>query len=678
MTDRRQPMTLRWSLTRTAGFAVLYLIAAYVGRLTIMDRTNLSLVWPAAGVGAVWFVAQHRSRWYLLDAAALAAVTVAINMATGASAAVAAVFVVANIVQATAFAALFGRWLPGLWGSGGTAQISRPQQLWRLVAIAVLTTLLGALVGPTGVWLVTGHYSFPAAAVWMARNSGSMLLIGAAGLRFGALYAARRRAPGAPAVAERPGAWLEGFLLIVVSTAAYVGVFAFTHGLPLAFVLITVTVWAGSRMNTTFVILHDLVFGGVAVLFTLYGDGPFAAIGSHPVRALVAQLFVAVVAVVGLAVALGRDESVGLREAAAEQARIFATVIDSMTEGLSVIDERGHVLLRNPAIARLLGGDTTGDASHGLFHDDGTLAADGDLPHQRALATGEPHAMDLIVRNGAVPQGRTLAVRATPLPGEINGRRYAVSVFSDVTAERRHRDELAAFAGVVAHDLCNPLAIVEGWSEDVADILADQGGQAADGMVRIRRAAERMRRLITDLLAYTTARDTPLALTVVDLADLVAEIAVAHADQAGATGTPVPRIRVGDLPAAHADRDLTRQLLDNLVRNAIRYTAPGTTPVITVEGTAEGGHAHIRVTDNGIGIPGGQHRTVFENFHRAHPGTSTAGTGLGLAICKRIAERHGGTINAAGNPDGPGTTFTFTLPCADLPAARPRAACEAK
>src|SRR5690349_5145175 len=148
-------------LLRTAGFTVLYVLATYVGRLTIMDGTNLSLVWPAAAIAAMRFVSQRDSPWRLLRAAAPAAATMAVHLA-------------ANLLQAWLFAYLLGRWLPDVWGSGGTAQVARPPgsttppppltglkatHLWRLTAIAVLSTLSGALVGPTGVWLVTGHYS---------------------------------------------------------------------------------------------------------------------------------------------------------------------------------------------------------------------------------------------------------------------------------------------------------------------------------------------------------------------------------------------------------------------------------------------------------------------------------------------------------------------------------------
>ncbi|MFI5932185.1 ATP-binding protein [Actinoplanes sp. NPDC051494] len=647
-------LTAGRSLVRTLGFAVLYLVATYAGRLTIMDGTNLSLVWPAAGVAAVWFVAQRSSRWRVFDVLALAAVTMVVNTATGAPAVLAALFFVANLAQAWMFSYLFGRWLPDLWGGGGTAPLSRPRHLWLLVAISGLATATGAVIGPTAVWLVTGSYSAPAAAVWMARNTASMLLIGAAGLCVGA--GLRRRTGPRPIT-------IESIVVTVVSAVAYLAVFGFLYGQPLAFVLIVMTVWAGSRLSTTFVVFHGLILGSVSVVCTLHGSGPFAAIASHPVRALVGQLFVGVVAVVGLAVALGRDERVAVQRAAADQARLLTTIIDSMSEGLAVVDAEGRFLLTNPASRRLIGtvsgtGQAAGNDFYGFHRTDGTLVPAGELPFQRALATGEPAGADIIVRNAGVPQGRTLAVRAVPLPYDIDGRRYAVNVFSDVTAQRRQVDELVAFAGVVAHDLSNPLTTVEGWAEIIAETVP-AGTEAAGGIARISRAGARMRSLIEDLLSYTIARDSAPAPERVAAAELVAAIAADRADQAESSGTPGPDITCGELPDVEADPDLVRRLFDTVIGTAIRYAVPGRAPRIVIDGERDGDVVRIRVSDDGIGIPAGGHEAVFESFHRD---PRVAGTGLGLAICRRIVHRHGGTITAAANPGGGGTTITLTLP----------------
>ncbi|MFC7531951.1 diguanylate cyclase domain-containing protein [Actinoplanes sp. GCM10030250] len=665
-------------MARTLLFTALYLVATYAGRLTVMDQTNLSLVWPAAGVSAVWFLLQYTSPWRALDVVALTAVTVAVNMVTGTPALLAGWFVVANVAQAWMFAHLFRRWMPQLWGAGGDQPLGRINELWHLVAAAFLSTAGGALIGPTGVWAVSGTYSWQATAVWLTRNTVSILLIGVAGIRIGHLLSLRPT--GRLWRAPSDGRAFEYVAVVVLSAAAYTAVFRLNESLPLAFTVIGMTIWAGSRLHTVFVVVHDLVFGSVAVLFTLNGNGVFAQIHSHAARALVAQVFVGMIAVVGLALALGRDERINLfrelraaQQATARQNAMMGAIVDSMSEGLTVIDEQGRFLLRNPAVRDLLGGvvsstDRMAQPDHyGLLHPDGSPLLPGEMPYRQAFAGTDVRNMDVLVRNPGLPEGRILSVSSTLLPAGLDGPRCAVTVFHDVTAERRHRDELAAFAGVVAHDLLNPLATIQGWTESLTETF--EGGSshpdaadAAAGLVRIRRAATRMNDLINDLLAYTTARDAAVHPTMIDLNETAGDIAIARIDQAQSAGKPVPVFHIGDLQPVHADPVLVRQLLDNLVSNAVKYTAAGVVPELRISTEPAGGLVSVIIDDNGIGIPPGQQSGIFDNFHRAHPGAGYTGTGLGLGICKRIVERHGGSITATANPNGTGSRFTFTLP----------------
>ncbi|MBL7260621.1 ATP-binding protein [Paractinoplanes lichenicola] len=648
-------------LLRTLGFAALYVIATYAGRLTVLDQTNLSLVWPAAGVLAVWFAGQPRSRWRWADPVALVAITLGVNLATGSGPAMAGFFAAANLAQAYALVWLLRRWLPALWRPAGLTSIP---QLWRLLLTAVLSSAIGAAVGAVGLRVVHGAFSPESAVVWLARNTVSVVVVGTA---LHLLLQPRRLwqrwvSLGAPCRIEHIG-------VAAASALAYLLVFGITHGLPVAFTLITLTVWAGVRLRTSYVLFYSLVFGSASIIFTLNGTGPFAAIESHPLRALVAQLFVATLAVVGLVLALGRDERNALltrlrasEEAAVEQATTMSTIIDSMQEGLVVIDEKGHYRLANAAARRLVG--VSGGTDHvremsfyGLSHADGTPLTADDAPHRRVLAgTFEP--TDLLIRNAATPGGRIVHVNGMVLPNS----REALLVFHDVTADRRHRDELTSFAGVVAHDLMNPLATIEGWSEVLAGEVDEENDFAVDSVTRIRRASERMRSLIDGLLAYTTARDAGLDPAPVDLDAIVRDIATGRLDHAASVGAPMPRFDLEDLTLVRADPVLTRQLLENLIGNAIKYTAPGVVPQIVIRAKVAGdGFVRISVSDNGIGIPMGQHEAIFQNFHRAHVAQGYTGTGLGLAICKRIVERHGGTIEATNGDEG-GARMVFTLP----------------
>ncbi|GAA0235984.1 ATP-binding protein [Cryptosporangium japonicum] len=650
------------SALRSVAFAALFGLAAVAGRLTIVDGTSLSLVWPAAGVSIVWFVARRATA---LDWALLVGVTLAVNLSTGAPPVLAAGFALANVVQIGVFLAVFGRLHPD-WRRGGADPLATLADLWRLIAAAVTGTLAGALVGPTLVSWYAGSWDRLGALVWLSRNVSSVLAIGILGL----LFLGRR-------TDERLSAWRYGELVALAagSAAAYVLAFAQSHGLPLAFPLLLVTVWAGSRFPATLVALHGVAVGTVAVLFTLHGQGPFATIESYPVRALVTQSFVAMVAMLGTVLALGRHERRALtRElaetaaASAAQAKLLTTIVDSISDALMVVGADGRILLRNPAALELFTGlsrraEYVGDSDELVLTEPGGGPLEvSDLPHAHALAGQTVVGRDIGVRQVSTGVERVLQVSAAPLPDEGAGRR-AVVVYHDVTVDRRHRDELTAFAGVVAHDLLNPLTTVEGWTEALADTLGDHP-EARDCITRIRRGSTRMRHLINDLLAYATARDGALTPTRVSLADLVAEIASARADQATAAAALPPRFTVGALDDVEADPVLIRQLLENLLGNAVKYTAPGVVPHVEVTTDRVGDRVRLTISDNGIGVPPGQHEAIFGNFHRAHRDAGYTGTGLGLAICARIVERHGGTIAASDNPGGVGTRFVLTLPAA--------------
>ena len=102
------------------------------------------------------------------------------------------------------------------------------------------------------------------------------------------------------------------------------------------------------------------------------------------------------------------------------------------------------------------------------------------------------------------------------------------------------------------------------------------------------------------------------------------------------------------------------QLFQNLISNGIKFVAPGTTPAITIRCQEGEDRWNFSVQDNGIGIPESQQEEIFEVFKRAHDGRNYQGAGIGLAICKKVVERHGGSISVASQA-GKGTTFSFSL-----------------
>jgi PAS domain S-box-containing protein len=379
-----------------------------------------------------------------------------------------------------------------------------------------------------------------------------------------------------------------------------------------------------------------------------------------------------------------RAATAELREAEAEssrQAGLLAAIMTSLGDGVGVVDEHGAFLLHNPAAKALLGvGEDVDDPDawqqhYGLFRPDGRTPFPLDeLPLMRALR-GEPSdCVEMVVRNRRRPEGILVSVDGRPLDPSA-GQHGAVAVFHDITELRRYENDLAVFAGVVAHDLKAPLAVVRGHCEAAIEDLAE----APDGpavrevrtaLVRSVRAVDRMAGLIDTLLAYTTSRDAPLRSVTVDTARLLAE--VVHDRTAHLAPADRPDVYLGPLPAVHADPAMLRHVLDNLVGNALKYVRPGAAPRVDVTGESRpGGWQRIEVADRGIGIPEADKPDIFDTFHRASTAAGYAGTGLGLAICKRIVERHGGEIGVTDNPGG-GTRFFFTLPAAaPAPVAAP-------
>ena len=361
------------------------------------------------------------------------------------------------------------------------------------------------------------------------------------------------------------------------------------------------------------------------------------------------------------AVARVREATVDLRAAEAEsrrQAGLLGAVMASIGDGVGVVDETGEFLLHNPAAKQLLGvGEDTGDPDrwqehYGLFRADGrTPFPVEELPLMRALRGESASGVEMVVRNPGRPEGIVISVDGRPLDASA-GQRGAVAVFHDITEIRRYENDLAVFAGVVAHDLKAPLTVMRGHCEAAEDAV-DAKADARPALQRIMRAVERMTSMIDTLLAYTTARDAPLSCEAVPLDDLVAEVV-----QDRSFGD----LYVGPLPTVCADPAMLRHVLENLIGNALKYVRPGAAARVDVTAAPAGpGWIRVEVADRGIGIPDAQKPAVFERFHRAHASAGYAGTGLGLAICKRIVERHGGEIGVDDNPGG-GTRFHFTLP----------------
>ncbi|WP_433380643.1 ATP-binding protein [Actinoplanes sp. CA-142083] len=359
------------------------------------------------------------------------------------------------------------------------------------------------------------------------------------------------------------------------------------------------------------------------------------------------------------------------------QRAFLAQVLDALEPAVLTCDNDGVIVHANhaarAAVAHAEPPVTIVDrAAVGRYeHPDGTPVGADELPMARSLRGEQVTGME-IVTHTADGAGVAMLVHSRPLRdpgGRVTG---AVATIYDISELRERENELRAFAGVVAHDLRAPLASVAGYAELVDEGMAD-GDPVAElhpQVERIRQGVNRMRTLIEDLLAYATARDATLDRRPIALDEVVADVLnerTAHLRGGKIDGAPTlfPDIYTGPLPVVRADRGMIRQLFDNLIGNALKYTAPGQPARIDISAQrCAGDEWAVTIADRGIGIPLEDQPHIFDSFHRAAAHRGYQGTGLGLAICERIVTRHGGVITATDNPGG-GTRFSFTLPAGE-------------
>ena len=234
-------------------------------------------------------------------------------------------------------------------------------------------------------------------------------------------------------------------------------------------------------------------------------------------------------------------------------------------------------------------------------------------------------------------------------------------------ALRRSNKELEQFASVASHDLQEPLRKIQAFGDRLQATSADGlGEKGRDYLERMQAAAARMRNLIEALLTFSRVTTKTQPMAPVDLAATVQEVC---ADLEGRLQQAGGRIDVGALPTIEADPVQMRQLLQNLIANGLKFHRPGEPPNVSVQGRLVGHNGpgsaacscELTVQDQGIGFDVKYLDRIFEVFQRLHGRQEYEGTGMGLAICRKIVERHGGSITADSEP-GKGATFRVTLP----------------
>jgi two-component system, chemotaxis family, sensor kinase Cph1 len=250
--------------------------------------------------------------------------------------------------------------------------------------------------------------------------------------------------------------------------------------------------------------------------------------------------------------------------------------------------------------------------------------------------------------------------------------RYFIAQIVDITERRRTLEELERatsglersnaelerYAAVAAHDLRSPLATIGGFLE----LLGQQYGPDLDEQGRrivaiARRATTQMAETVEGLLTLARVTTDDVAEDPVDAEELLGEVVAAIGPALDAADA---RLRVEPLPRVRGDRPQLRLLFQNLLLNAAKYRDPSRDLEIRIHAERDGARWRFVVADNGRGFATVDTERLFEPFARTRDGEDLGSTGIGLATCRRIVERHGGTITAG--PADPGARFVFSLP----------------
>ncbi len=220
--------------------------------------------------------------------------------------------------------------------------------------------------------------------------------------------------------------------------------------------------------------------------------------------------------------------------------------------------------------------------------------------------------------------------------------------------------ELQEFAFVASHDLQEPLRKIRMFSDRLRSGYEDRLDELGkDYLLRMENAAGRMQQLITELLKYSRVATKPGPFSSVDLTAVLDEVLQIFELRIKTTNA---KVETSGLPSVEAEPTQMKQLLQNLVGNALKFQTTGNTPHLKIRSTIETGNiCRIFVEDNGIGFDEKYLDRIFAPFQRLHTRTEFEGSGMGLAICRKIVERHHGSI-AAKSEMGKGSTFIVTLP----------------
>jgi two-component system phosphate regulon sensor histidine kinase PhoR len=335
-----------------------------------------------------------------------------------------------------------------------------------------------------------------------------------------------------------------------------------------------------------------------------------------------------------------------------------ATVLEGMTESVIAVDHTEHVLFANASAGRLLG--FRPEKVEGLPLLEAVRSHELREAVQRAIRSGRLATCELTWRVGSP---RSFDVLATPLPGDPPPG--VVLVLRDVSELKRLERLRHQFIANVSHELKTPLSSIRAYTETLLGGARNDPAHCERFLTRIDEQASRLQDLILDMLtlARIESGQAQLDLADVSVARVVRRCVADYEPQAVARELVLENLVDDAGVRVHADEEALRQILSNLIDNAVKYTPPGGR--VSIRCRPNGRMVDIEVADTGVGIAAEHHARLFERFYRVDKARSRelGGTGLGLAIVKHLCQAMGGGVSVTSQVQK-GTTFSVQLPLA--------------
>ncbi|MBI1274339.1 MAG: PAS domain S-box protein [Alphaproteobacteria bacterium] len=463
--------------------------------------------------------------------------------------------------------------------------------------------------------------------------------------------------------------WIPGglcFLILMCDVATPRGVASGIAYIPLIFC----SLWFFQPRSTFFFAAIASALSIVGFLIKPSGESPEWTVLLNRVITIGALWFVAML------VYMRRHMETQLYDSESK----LRAIVDHTIDGLITINERGTVESFNAACERIFGysaGEVIGQNIKMLMPEPYHGEHDGYL--RNYLTTGDAKIIGSAGREVAARRknGTVFPIDLSISSFRLKGGQYFSGIIRDIT-DRKYAEaekerlihqltasntELERFAYICSHDLQEPLRMITSFSQKLSEHLADKMDEKARHYFDyIKDGAERSRQLVNDVLTYARIggeQERNKTVNTQEIFDTVTlDLSQRIADCNGA-------VTHGHMPLVRANPTHVRQLLQNLIGNGLKFHGE-IPPRVHVEAKQKGEMYSFSVADNGIGIAPAYHAKIFDIFQRLHSRHEYGGTGIGLAICKKIIQQYQGCTIQVQSQQGTGTTFTFTLPAADI------------